>query len=126
MAIFDLLLRGGTVVDGTGGPGGRADVGVTGDRITALGDLSAVDVDGVAQVLDVTSLVVSPGFIDPHGHSDGSVLVDGALASHLHHATSLDPARYPIGIPHVIVNGRLAILDGLETGERPGRLLRNA
>jgi N-acyl-D-amino-acid deacylase len=39
-------------------------------------------------------------------------------------ATYLDPARYPTGIDHVIVNGRPAILHGAETGERPGRLLR--
>ena len=41
-------------------------------------------------------------------------------------ATYAEPARYPIGIDHVIVNGRPAILDGAETGERPGRLLRRA
>ncbi len=84
MATLDLLLRGGTVVDGTGARRRRADVGVTRDRITAIGDLSAVDPDEVAQVLDVSGLVVAPGFIDSHGHSDGSILVDGALASHLH------------------------------------------
>ena len=39
-------------------------------------------------------------------------------------ATTTEPARYPTGIDHVIVNGRPAILDGTETGERPGRLLR--
>jgi N-acyl-D-amino-acid deacylase len=41
-------------------------------------------------------------------------------------ATLVDPARYPIGIPHIVVNGRIAILDGAETGERPGRLLRRS
>jgi N-acyl-D-aspartate/D-glutamate deacylase len=80
---FDLLLRGGTVVDGTGSPGRRADVGVLGDRILAIDDLSAVDVGDVARVIDVGGLVVAPGFIDPHGHSDGSLFVDGALVSHL-------------------------------------------
>jgi len=84
MPAFDLLLRGGTVIDGTGGPGVRMDVGVTADRIVAVGDLAAVDRTGVRRVLDVDGRVVAPGFIDPHGHSDGSVLVDGALASHLH------------------------------------------
>jgi N-acyl-D-aspartate/D-glutamate deacylase len=84
MATFDLLLRGGTVIDGTGSPGRRADVGVHGDRIVAIGDLSVVDPAGVSRVLDVAGHVVAPGFIDPHGHSDGSVLVDGALASQLH------------------------------------------
>ena len=83
MTAFDLLLRGGTVVDGTGSPGRRADVGVLGDRILAIDDLSAVDVGHVAQVIDVGGLVVAPGFIDPHGHSDGSLFVDGVLVSHL-------------------------------------------
>lgn len=244
---FDLLLRGGTVIDGSGGPAVRADVGVLGDRILAVGDLSVVDATSVATVLDVAGRVVAPGFIDPHGHSDGSLFIDGALASHLHQgfttqlsgncgdtlapcvidcmiepdveaimavpwiavctdaegrrpghpvldagrphprtygstarvlghyvrdrgtlsletaiaklssvpaarlglrdrgvlregafadlvvfdpatvadvATYADPARYPIGIEHVVVNGRPAILAGVETGDRPGRLLR--
>ena len=83
MTAFDLLLRGGTVVDGTGSPGRRADVGILGDRILAIDDLSAVDVGDVARVIDVGGLVVAPGFIDPHGHSDGSLFVDGAIVSHL-------------------------------------------
>jgi N-acyl-D-amino-acid deacylase len=81
---FDLVLRGGTLVDGSGGPGRTADVGVRGDRITAVGDLSAVPEGDVRVVLDVTDLVVAPGFVDPHGHSDGTLFIDGALASHLH------------------------------------------
>ncbi len=84
MTTFDLLLRGGTVIDGTGEPGLRADVGVLGDRILAIDDLSSVETTGVETVLDVDGLVVAPGFIDPHGHSDGSLFLDGALASHLH------------------------------------------
>ena len=84
VAGFDLLIRGGTVVDGTGTPGRRADVGVRGDRIVAFGDLSAAADGETELVLDATGRVVAPGFIDPHGHSDGSVLLDGALASHLH------------------------------------------
>jgi len=83
MSGFDVLLRGGTVVDGTGEPARRADVGLLGDRILAVDDLSAVDPLGVPLVLDVTSRIVAPGFVDPHGHSDASLFVDGALASHL-------------------------------------------
>ncbi|HEY4752966.1 MAG TPA: D-aminoacylase [Candidatus Limnocylindrales bacterium] len=78
---FDLLLRGGTLVDGSGAPGRRADVAVEGDRIAAVGDLSAVSPGDVAEVVDCAGQVVAPGFVDPHGHSDGSVLVDGAMAS---------------------------------------------
>jgi N-acyl-D-amino-acid deacylase len=81
---FDLLIRGGTLVDGTGLPGRRADVGVTGDRITAVGDLSSVLDADAATVVTAEGLVVAPGFVDPHGHSDASVLLDGALPSHLH------------------------------------------
>ena len=84
MTAFDLVLRGGLLVDGTGAPARPADVGLLGDRILAVGDLSAVGDADVETVLDAHGRVVAPGFIDPHGHSDGSVLVDGALASHLH------------------------------------------
>jgi N-acyl-D-aspartate/D-glutamate deacylase len=80
---FDLLLRGGLLVDGTGSARRRADVGVSGDRIAAIGDLSAMADADVASVIDATGLVVAPGFVDPHGHSDGSVFLDGALVSHL-------------------------------------------
>jgi N-acyl-D-amino-acid deacylase len=80
---FDLLIRDGLVIDGSGAPGRAADVGVLGDRILAVGDLSAVADSEVATVIGAAGRVVSPGFIDPHGHSDGSVFVDGALISHL-------------------------------------------
>jgi dihydroorotase/N-acyl-D-amino-acid deacylase len=84
VTVFDLLLRGGMVIDGTGSAGRPADVGVLGDRILAVGDLAAVDASEVETVLDVGGRVVAPGFIDPHGHSDGTLFLDGALASHLH------------------------------------------
>jgi N-acyl-D-amino-acid deacylase len=80
---FDLVLRGGLLIDGSGAPARQADVGVTGDRIAAIGDLAAVADEDAATVVDATGHVVAPGFVDPHGHSDGSVLLDGALASHL-------------------------------------------
>lgn len=83
MTAFDLLLRGGLVVDGTGAAARSADVGVLGDRILAVGDLSAVDAATIGTVVDATDRVVGPGFIDPHGHSDGSLFLDGALISHL-------------------------------------------
>ncbi len=83
MTVFDLLIRGGTVVDGTGAPGRPADVGVLGDRILAVGDLTGVDGNSAATTVDADGRVVTPGFIDPHGHSDGSLFVDGAMTSHL-------------------------------------------
>ena len=80
---FDLLIRGGTLVDGSGAAGRPADIGITGDRITSVSNLSHVADEEVRAVIDATGHVVAPGFVDPHGHSDASVLVDGALASHL-------------------------------------------
>ncbi|MCS6776969.1 MAG: D-aminoacylase [Chloroherpetonaceae bacterium] len=64
---YDLILRGGTVLDGTGGPAFRADVGVCGARITAVGDLSTAQ---ARRVLDASGLRVVPGFLDIHTHSD--------------------------------------------------------
>jgi N-acyl-D-amino-acid deacylase len=68
---FDLVVRGGMVLDGTGGPPFRADLGIIGDTIAALGD---IDPAQGSRVLDAAGLMVSPGFIDIHTHSDGSIL----------------------------------------------------
>jgi N-acyl-D-aspartate/D-glutamate deacylase len=68
---FDLVLDGGRVVDGSGAPGYRADVGIRGDRIAAIGDLSHAEGTRV----DVSGRVVAPGFIDVHTHDDGVVLL---------------------------------------------------
>ena len=73
---MDLILRGGWVIDGTGKPRQRADVGLMGDRIAAVGDLSAAN---AGRVLDVTNRVVAPGFIDLHTHSDGWLLRESNL-----------------------------------------------
>ena len=65
---IDLLLRGGTVVDGTGAPPRVADVGIRGERIVFLGDAGRERVTA-ARGIDVGGLVVAPGFIDPHSHT---------------------------------------------------------
>lgn len=83
MPVLDVLISGGTLVDGTGSAGRPADVGLRGDRIEAIGDLSAIDRANVGLAIDATDRTVAPGFIDPHGHSDASLFVDGALVSHL-------------------------------------------
>ena len=61
--MFDIKITGGTVVDGTGEAGRRADVGITGDRIEAIGDLSQAE---AGRDIDAEGLTVSPGFIDTH------------------------------------------------------------
>jgi N-acyl-D-amino-acid deacylase len=75
---FDVIIANGRVVDGTGAPWFRGDIGITGDRITAVGSLA----DATAGMrVDATNLVVSPGFIDLLGQSEFNVLVDGRAAS---------------------------------------------
>jgi N-acyl-D-amino-acid deacylase len=64
---LDLVLRGGLLVDGSGQPGRAGDLGVRGDRIVALGDLASAT---ATRVLDVRGLIVAPGFVDAHAHSD--------------------------------------------------------
>ncbi len=77
---FDMLIRGGTVLDGTGAAGIRADVGITDDTITAVGDLAQAE---AGRVLEAAGLHVAPGFIDIHTHSDISVTFDPGQASAL-------------------------------------------
>jgi len=81
----DLVIKGGTVVDGTGGPSRRADVAVTEGLISEIGD----DLDG-ARELDASGHIVSPGFIDIHTHYDAQVFWDPALTpSSWHGVTSV-------------------------------------
>ena len=70
---YDLVVSGGRVIDGTGAPWVRADVGIRGDRIAAIGDLSAAR---AKKRIDARGLAVAPGFIDLLGQSELSVLVD--------------------------------------------------
>ena len=64
----DLLVRGGTVIDGTGAPARTADVAISGDRITFVGDAARERVTA-RRVIDARGLIVAPGYIDPHTHT---------------------------------------------------------
>lgn len=64
---YDLIIRKGVVVDGSGSPPFRADIGISEDKIKSIGDLSG---ESAEVVLDAAGMVVSPGFIDIHNHSD--------------------------------------------------------
>src|SRR5215813_54139 len=75
---FDVLIKSGRIVDGSGGPWFRGDVGIVGDRITALGTIGDAT---AATAIDATNLVVAPGFIDLLGQSEFNILVDSRAAS---------------------------------------------
>ena len=77
---FDLLISGGEVIDGTGAPGRRADVAISGDRIVEVGDLAG---RAAGRTIDARGLTIAPGFIDVQGQSGTTLLADGRAESHL-------------------------------------------
>src|ERR1700682_1673240 len=75
---FDLLIRGGRIVDGTGNPSFLGDVAIRGGRIVAMGHFAG---GARTRTIDATGLTVAPGFIDMHNHSDYTLLADGNAQS---------------------------------------------
>ena len=111
---YDLLIRRGTLVDGTGAPGRRADVAVRDGRIAAIGDVTG----SAARTIDAEGAVVAPGFIDIHTHYDAQVFWDRMLSiSPWHGVTSVVMGNCGFGVAPTRPAHRELILRTLERVE---------
>lgn len=81
----DIIIRGGTLLDGTGGPEIYADIAIIGDKIDYIGDLRGVD---APKIIDARGKYVTPGFIDTHGHSDFTIWANPECESALQQGTT--------------------------------------
>ena len=92
---YDLVIKNGTIVDGTGAAARIADVGVVNGKIISIGKIS----DSAKQTIDAADCVVAPGFIDPHTHYDAQICWDGAVTpSPWHGVTSVVMGNCGVGI----------------------------
>src|ERR1700712_4124789 len=99
----DVVIRNGTIVDGTGAPGRQGDVAVDGDRITAVGTVEGRG----AEEIDATGLLVTPGWVDVHTHYDGQVTWDPYLTpSSFHGVTTVVMGNCGVGFAPVAPDKR--------------------
>lgn len=119
--MFDLLIKGGTVVDGTGGAPRIADVAVQDGMIVDVGSISA----DAKQVIDADGAIVAPGWIDVHTHYDGQVAWDDEIApSFQHGVTTAIMGNCGVGFAPVRPNGEQALIELMEGVEDiPGSAL---
>ncbi len=100
---YDLVIKNGTIVDGTGAPGRVADIAVSGGKIAEIGKIS----DGSNQVIDAADCVVAPGFIDPHTHYDAQICWDRAITPSIWHGvTSVVMGNCGVGIAPCLPEAR--------------------
>jgi N-acyl-D-aspartate/D-glutamate deacylase len=99
----ETVIRGAIVVDGTGGPAKRADIGIIEGKIFEIGNLSG----GGQRTIDAEGLVLAPGFIDPHTHYDAQICWDGATTpSSWHGVTTVVMGNCGVGIAPCMPNAR--------------------
>jgi N-acyl-D-aspartate/D-glutamate deacylase len=106
--MFDVVIRGGVVVDGSGAPGRGADVAVSEGRVAAI----EPHIDGAARrTIEAAGRVVSPGFIDPHTHFDVQLLWDGAAKPALEHGiTAVVPGNCSLSLAPLKATDRAALV----------------
>lgn len=111
--MFDIKISGGLVVDGTGKQAYQADVGITGDKITAIGNLAEAE---AKRGIDASGKMVSPGFIDMHTHSDLSFAYDQKAGSKIHSGVTTEViGNCGIGVAPVREKNRQLLIDYLGT-----------
>ena len=119
--MHDLIIRGGTIVDGTGAPGFRGDVAVSDGRIVEVGEVSGP----ATRTIDADGLMVTPGFVDIHTHYDGQVSWDSVLApSSIHGVTSAAMGNCGVGFAPAAPDKHdwlIRLLEGVE--DIPGTAL---
>jgi N-acyl-D-amino-acid deacylase len=105
--MFDLIIRGGRVVDGTGRSAFDADVAINGGSIAAVGALGS----DARQVVDARNRIVAPGFIDPHTHFDVQLLWDGAARPAIEHGvTTVVPGNCSLSLAPLKAADRRALV----------------
>ncbi|MFP6837261.1 MAG: amidohydrolase family protein, partial [Pseudomonadales bacterium] len=82
--MLDLVIKNGRIVDGTGDPSFKADIGIRDGRIIAIGNIT----EPATQTVNADGRVVAPGFIDVHTHYDAQVFWDGALSPSCYHGVT--------------------------------------
>ncbi len=109
--MFDILIKNASIIDGSGKKAYTGDIGIIGDKISAMGDLKDKE---AKEIVDATNLTVTPGFVDVHSHSDMTVQIDGRSVSQVRQGVttyitglcgfSLAPAHEgkPTFLPHIV------------------------
>jgi len=105
--MYDLIIRNGTVVDGSGLPGYQADVAVKGNRIAKIGRID----ETAKKEVNASGKVVAPGFIDPHTHFDAQLLWDGAAKPALSHGvTTIVPGNCSLSLAPLKADHRMRLV----------------